>query len=100
MRRLLKIAGLFLVLLLLVLGGFALNRYLSETNRFPYSTGSGEKSFLNATWKMSPHEIERANKTALASPADELWEVFGPSVMDKKRYKELVQQAALWGYSA
>lgn len=100
--RLLRIVGIAVAVGALGLGVFLGNAFLKGTNRWPYATGGADKAFLNATWKMSPQEIERANKTHLGPPEESWWEELNaPSVIDKKRYRELVQaDISLWGYSA
>jgi len=55
------------VLGVLGIGIDKLNLYLKNENLLIYATGTNEKAFLNATWKMSPKEIERANKTNLSN---------------------------------
>lgn len=99
--RLLRIFGLLLVLILVITGVISLNRYLAAENRLFYATGTNDKAFLNATWKMSPHEVERANH-ALLVPNEDVWIIVdAPSVMDRSRYKELLQNdVMLWGHSA
>jgi hypothetical protein len=102
MRKSLKIFGILVLIGLACTAAIFLNTYLSQTKRFPYSTGTTEKAFLNSTWKMSAQEIERANGMELGPPDHPEWEVIGaPSVLDKKRYNELVQKdISLWGYPA
>src|SRR5579871_413640 len=102
MRKILKLLGMLVLIGAVCTAAVFLNIYLSQTKRFPYSTGGHDKAFLNSTWKMSPQEIERANRTQLVTADDALWEIIGaPSVLDKKRYKELMQKdISLWGYPA
>jgi hypothetical protein len=99
MKRILIIVGLILLSTLIVICGMFLNTYLSNNNYLFYAKGIKDKAFLNATWKMSPHEIERANKTSLVKPEWEI--VFGPDVTDQKRFTQLIQEKVfLWGHSA
>jgi hypothetical protein len=94
------IATAILVLIALP-GALILNRYLAANNYLFYATGTNDKAFLNATWKMSQHEVERANHTSLV-PNEDIWvQVDAPSVLDLKRYKELLQKdVMLWGHSS
>jgi lipopolysaccharide export system protein LptA len=64
MKRILVIAGLILLLALAVVSGMFPNAY---------ATGTKDKDFINTKWKISPHEIERANKASLVKP-----KVIGP----------------------
>ena len=86
---------------LIVLGGFLLSRYLSANNLLFYATGSSDKAFVNATWKMSPPEIERANNAKLFPYDDPFVGLGDPAVMDRKRFTESRQKDLfLWGYPA
>jgi hypothetical protein len=100
-RKILCLVGSLALVASLVVGGVLLNAYLKTENRFIFATGTSDKAFLNTTWKMSPHEVERANHAVL-TPNEDLWvAVDAPSVMDPKRYKELLQKdIMLWGHSA
>ena len=101
MRKFLRILAIAVLLGLILIGGIRLNRYLADNNRFIYATGTKDKAFLNSTWKMSPHEVERANHATLTFAPPAPWDIVGgwPSVIDKTRYKELVQSnVVLWGY--
>jgi len=102
MQKTLKIFGMLVLIGIFCTIVLFLNTYLARTKRFPYSTGTSEKAFLNSTWKMSAQEIERANRTQLGLIDNPLWEELGaPAVLDKKRYKELSQKDVfLWGYPA
>jgi hypothetical protein len=63
---------------------------------------------FGAMMSLASAEVQKAalsddrQHTQLGPPDDPLWEVIGsPSVLDKKRYKELTQKdVALWGYPA
>ena len=101
LRKILRLVGAIVLATLLVFGGVLLNAYLKAENRFIYATGTGDKAFLQATWKMSPREVERANHAVL-TPNEDLWvAIDAPSVMDPARYKELLQKdVMLWGHSS
>jgi len=100
MRKILKLAGLFAVLTGVGFGAFLLNGYLESSKRFPYATGTSEKAFLNATWKMSPQEIERADN-AILLPYTDHFTKFGPQVLDTKRLTEFKRSdLMLWGQPA
>src|SRR5438552_12302723 len=64
--------------------------------------GLKDKAFLNATWKMSPQEIERANETTLVPGANDIFSfLFAPEVTNRKRFMEMDQKdASLWGHDA
>jgi len=87
-----------LLLALTVYGIYKLNIYLKNENLLIYATGSNEKAFLNSTWKMSPKEIERANKTSLIP--DNRTNVSAHDFVDDERYKYKVSKANLWGRDA
>jgi len=101
MRKFIRILLLVVGLVLIMISGLALNRYLAANNRLFYATGTKDKAFLNATWRMSRNEVERANNASL-TPNDKLWVLMdAPSVMDLKRYMQLVRKdVMLWGHSA
>jgi len=57
------------------------------------------KAFLNATWKMTPQEIERANRASLSESENPYF--FPPEVKNQDRRERLVQKdVALWGHKA
>jgi hypothetical protein len=61
-----------------------------------YATGTNDKAFLHATWKMSPQEIQRANKASLSQ--SEMWFLFAPQVTDRNRLKSFIQEnLSMWG---
>lgn len=95
MGRKLKMFGIaFLIILVAVCLGFV-NKYLSSNHLLIYATGTSDKAFLNATWKMSPQEIERANKTTLSA-------LFVPAnrELDQNRIKVSVSEIYLWKHTA
>jgi hypothetical protein len=70
-----------------------------DFNPFGYATGTNDKAFLNATWKMSPREIERENKTSLSASKRLL--LFTPEETNQDRFKTLTQKdISLWGQPA
>lgn len=91
----------FLIILVAVFSWFA-NKYLSENKFLMYATGTNDKAFLNATWKMSPQEIERANKTFLSKEKNNVFAyLFLPNVTNKDRFKLLSPlDVSLWGHEA
>jgi hypothetical protein len=96
MRKKLSLLRITSLIAISAVCGVFLNIFLSENNFFIYATGTKDKAFLNTTWKMSPREIERANKTSLSSSESLL--LFTPEVTNKSRFKALVQKNAyLWG---
>lgn len=100
MNRRLKRGGIALLVLLGILCLVALNSYLSNRHLFTYATGTKDKAFLNATWKMSPQEIERANSTVLSSPLG-FPSPITADVMDQKRFQVLLQKEFwLWGHES
>jgi len=96
---------IILFLGVLGIGIYKLNLYLKNENLLIYSTGTNEKAFLNSTWKMSPKEIERANKTNLSysySDNDFLIKKFSgfPMILNMNRYSKYIQKdVLLWGES-
>lgn len=64
-RKFLKISGIVLLLIIGLVGIYSLNSYLKKERLLIYSKGTNEKAFLNATWKMSIKEVERANGCGL-----------------------------------
>jgi hypothetical protein len=99
-KRKLITLGLILLFALIAVCCVFLNRYLSNNNYLLYATATKEKAFLNAKWKMSPKEIERANKTFLVKPKYELLTEL-PEVTDQKRFSHLMQSGvSLWGHNA
>jgi hypothetical protein len=101
-RKTLKVLGIATLIVITGVCGVVVNSYLSESNLFIYATGTTEKAFLNATWKMSPKEIERANHTCLSSNLiidPFIWDI--PHLSDTKRFKFLIQEdIRMWGYRA
>jgi len=90
-----------LILFLFVPLGIELNSYLKENHLLFYASGTSEKAFLNTTWKMSPKEIERANKSRLTKSTSIFLDLFAPSVVNKQRFTEFFQEnIGLWGHSA
>jgi hypothetical protein len=80
---------------------FSLNLYLKRENRLLYATGTRDKAFFNATWKMSRREVERANKTTLESYTDVFTLLDAPEVMNRDRFTEYLQKGlSLWGFDA
>lgn len=78
-----------------IIGAFLLwiNNDLKINNRFFYANGTKVKAFLNATWKMSPKEIERANNTYLYDCSDYSHDYFfestdnKPNILNPIRYE-------------
>lgn len=96
----LRLFGIAALTAVIAICGVLLNSYLSDNNLFIYATGTDDKAFLNATWKMSPRELERINNTTL-SPADSILLLFTPEILNPDRFKALVQKDVfLWGYRA
>ena len=100
-----KVILIFLLLLIVALALF-LNHYLKINNLLFYATGTKEKAFINATWGMSPLEIERANNISL-KPGLTFFMLISkdkkfqyPKVIHMDRYKSLdeVQEINLWGF--
>jgi hypothetical protein len=99
MNKRLRMFGIATVIALALYGGVIVNAYLSENNLFVYATGTSDKAFLKATWKMSPREIERANNASLSN--SDMLLVFIPDVTNLGRFKALVQKDVfLWGHLA
>ena len=99
MNRKMKRVGIGVASILIALCIVALNSYLSNRHLFLYATGTSDKAFLNATWKMSPQEIERANKAVLS--LSDLPILFTPEVIDQNRFKTLIQKDLfLWGHTS
>jgi len=99
MKRKLKRAVIGAASLLIALCIVAVNSYLSNKHLFLYATGTKDKAFLNATWKMSPQEIERANKTVLST--SDLPILITPEVVDQSRFKTMIQKdLLLWGHAS
>ena len=69
-KKLLKISGLIILLIISIVGLFCLNSYLKEERLFIYAKGINKKAFLNANWKMSIKEVERANGCQLSDGYD------------------------------
>jgi len=109
-RKYYLIIYLLIAVLLLALTVYAiykLNIYLKNENLLIYATGTNEKAFLNSTWKMSPKEIERANKTNLSNSYNEnsVFESIRisfdfPQILNMNRYSHYIQKdVLLWeGY--
>lgn len=103
--KLKRFAIFFLVVVILVII-FGFNHYLRVNNLVFYATGSKDKAFLDVTWRMSPKEIERVNKTPLTSTFY-LFHLDQPSkykysnVVNGKRYRYLKQDGhiTLWGFN-
>ena len=106
MRRLVRIFFMTVLIGGIVCVGLVLFYYLQANNLLFFATGTKEKAFLNTTWSMSPNEIRRATGMPLLFSRNErLWEryreLFGPHVMDKKRFQEMEQRDFyLWGHIA
>lgn len=99
--KLLKIVGLCILAIIVVLSAVGLRTHLSNNNLWFYATGTKDKAFLNATWKMSLKEVERANKSVLSVYDDPFVGLGEPDIMDRKRFTEYVQKELfLWGYPA
>ena len=85
---------------------FGLDYYLRENNFLFYSSGTKERAFINATWEMSPHEVQRANNVNLTPaknnffnlPDQDKYEY--PRVINMERYKLLDQTKyiTLWSF--
>ena len=91
-----KISKILLGIVLSLLLGYAF-LYIQQNKYFWFATGTRNKAILNTTWKMSPQEISRVNKTYLVK-SDRLI-LFAPDVVDQKRIKKLVQKDVfLWGH--
>jgi len=96
MRRKLKLFGLAVLIIIVAICFGIVNKYLSGNHLLIYATGTNDKAFLNATWKMSPQEIERANKTSLSKSIT--WFLAAPQVTDNSRLKSFIQEnLSLWG---
>ncbi len=67
--RLLKIIGLIILLIIVVFSIYRTNTYLNKERLFIYAKGTDKKAFINATWKMSIKEVERANECELSKNA-------------------------------
>lgn len=65
MIKYLKFLGIVILVLIGISGILFLNHFLKEERLFIYAKGTKEKAFLNATWKMSVREVERANNCNL-----------------------------------
>src|SRR5574341_1397190 len=99
MSKRLRLFGIAAVIALALIGGVILNAYLSDNNLLIYATGTSDKAFLKATWKMSPREIERANNATLSN--SDMLILFTPEVTNQGRFKALVQKDVfLWGHLA
>jgi hypothetical protein len=97
MSKRLRLFGIAAVIAFALIGGVILNAYLSNNNLLIYSTGTSDKAFLKATWKMSPREIERANNATLSN--SDMLDPFTPEVINQGRFKALVQKDVfLWGH--
>jgi hypothetical protein len=99
MRKVLRIFGILVVLM--VAAALIFSMHLRTTNRLFYATGTKDKAFLNATWRMSPPEIERANHVTLSLDDDlfVLWDA--PDIININRFTEYKQKdISLWGYPA
>jgi hypothetical protein len=76
------------------------NDYLKTSHRLIYATGTKDKAFFNATWKMSLEEVERANNTSLKESDNEYLLFFEPDFLDKKRFSFFNQnEVTLWGHA-
>lgn len=98
LERLTKLELVFGVAASLVMVGL----FLQANGMFFFATGTDKKAFMNATWKMSPGEIERANDCGLHpsfSSTDYFQsEASQPHVSDQKRFRVMTQEGiALWG---
>ena len=60
-RKLIKMLGIILLIIVCSIGIYSLNSYLKNERLLIYTKGTNKKAFLNATWKMSVKEVERAN---------------------------------------
>lgn len=101
MRRKLKIFGIVTLIVLIAVCGGIVNKYLSGRHLFIYATGTSDKAFLNATWKMSPQEIERVNRTSLSDSPTWFLIPLELEVTDQGRHKAFVQKdVSLWGRNA
>jgi hypothetical protein len=102
MNNKLKLLGIAIAVSLIAVSIVAVNNYLSNKHFFVYATGTNDKAFLNTTWKMSPQEIERANKTTLSdAPQWHLDPFTTPEVTNKNRFKILTQKDVfLFGHTS
>src|SRR5258708_18940777 len=101
LKKIIRLVGAIVLAASLVVGGVLLNAYLKTDNRFIYATGTRDKAFLKATWKMSPREVQRANQTTLVEESEAISRIFGPDVLDKSRLTEYIQSnISLWGWDA
>jgi len=99
MNKKLRLFGITARVALTAICGVIFNAYLSDHNLFIYGTGTSDKAFLKATWKMSPREIERANNASLSG--SEMLLLFTPEVTNQGRFKALLQKDVfLWGHLA
>jgi len=99
MHRKLKILGIAILILLIAVCFVIANKYLSSNHLLMYATGTNDKAFLNATWKMSPQEIVRANKMPL-SMYENIFLFSDVDVADRSRVKAFTQKdVSLWGYT-
>lgn len=78
---------------------FGLDYYLRENNLLFYSIDTKERAFINTTWEMSPHEVQKANNVNL-TPAPDQDKYEYPRVINMERYKLLDQtkHITLWSF--
>lgn len=100
MKRLISI----LIIILLFTMIFGLDYYLKKNNYLFYSNGTEEKAFIDATWGMSPNEVQRANNITLV-PAK--YGVFHwpdqakagyPRFLERYKLLEGENHITLWGF--
>jgi hypothetical protein len=97
-ERIIIISVSIVLIIVSTLGVFFLNRYLKNESLFFYATGTNEKAFLNSTWKMSPKEVQRANKGFLNKKVDDIYLGLKPELIDIKRFTAYEQDdISLWG---
>lgn len=102
--RIVLITGMVLVLAYIAIH---LNHYFYDERLLFYATGTEHKAFFNATWKMSPREVERANSVNLRPvfPAYNPFTLFVKNpdydmpeyVMDTLRMSKFEHSVRLWG---
>jgi hypothetical protein len=102
MNNKLKLLRIAVVVSLIAVSIVTVNNYLSDKHLFVYATGTNDKAFLSATWKMSPQEIERANKATLSdAPQWHLDPWSTPEVTNQSRFKILAQKDVfLFGHTS
>jgi len=109
MRKLYILILYFITIILFLgvlgIGIYKLNLHLKNEYLLIYATGTNEKAFLNSTWKMSPKEIERANKTNLLHNLKSDHYILSlisildfPKILNGDRYSAWIQKnVLLWG---